>query len=87
MKRNTVLGEDEKVGIGRIIEESSCQKSARCRDECGRRSVGSLRRDKSPSENTTRGARDVHSGIRMDVDVVQIGGGAVEEAIPKRSKM
>lgn len=87
MKRDTVLREDSKVGIGGIVKESSCQQPARGRDESGRGTKCLFRWDESSMKDTGGWARDVRGGIGMDIDVVQIGGDAVKEAIPERSEM
>jgi hypothetical protein len=82
---DAVLGENGEEGVGRVIDESSGEEAARSRDERGRGTVGALGGDKPALENAL-GTRDVGGRIRVDVDVVEAGV-AVEEAVPKGSKM
>lgn len=82
---DAVLGENSEEGVGRVIDESSGEEAARGRDERGGGTVGALGGDKPALENAL-GTRDVGGRIRVDVDVVEAGV-AVEEAVPKGSKM
>ncbi|KAK4255304.1 hypothetical protein QN277_008319 [Acacia crassicarpa] len=87
MERDTILREDGKIGIGRIVEKGGGEQPASGGDERGRRTEGPLRRDESILKNAAGGARDIHGRICVNINVIQIGGAAIEKLIPERGKM
>lgn len=80
-----MLGNEGKVRIQGVVEESGGQETSGSRDEgrCG--ALGLLGCDETAGENPLRG-RDLGGGISVDVDVVQ-GLVVLEEELPKGCEM
>lgn len=87
MERDTVLREDGKIGIGGIVKKRGGKQPAGGRDKSGRRAKGPLGPDESSLKNAAGWARDIYGRICVNINVVQIGGVAIEELIPERGKM
>jgi hypothetical protein len=76
---DAILGADDDEGVGKVIDKSNGE------DERGRGMVGALGGDKSAVKNAIW-ARDVGDGVRVDVDIVEVGV-AVEKVLPKGSEV
>ena len=82
VERDAVLRQDGEVRVGGIVDDRRREEAARGGDERGRRAVGALGSDEAFAEDAGSGAREVHGGVGVDVDVVEVGGLVLEEAIP-----
>ncbi|GER28880.1 hypothetical protein STAS_04711 [Striga asiatica] len=86
MERDAVLGDEGKIGIGRVVEEGGGQEAAGGGDEGRGGALGLLRADESAAGEDSAGRRDAGGGVGVDVDVVQ-GLVAPEEEVPERGEM
>jgi hypothetical protein len=82
VERDAVLGDNREEGVGGIVEYGGGEHSARGGDQGRGGAIGALGSDETAAENAGRDG-DVDGGIGMDVNVVEIGSGFGEEALPK----
>jgi len=80
---DAVLGEEGEVGVGGVVEEGGGEEAASGGDEGGGGAEGAFGGDEFVGEEGGEGAREVDGGVSVDVDVVEVGGGAVEEEVPE----
>ena len=82
VERDAVLGEEGEVGVGRVVEESGGEEAASGGDKGRGGAEGGFGGDEFVTEKRGKRESEVEGGVRVDVNVEEVGRGGREEEVP-----